>query len=432
MTLDLAPIEATLIDGLVKGYPGTAAPRRLSEIGAAGWNILRGDVPFPCAVLKTSAIAANRTWMRAFIASSGTVLAPHGKTTMCPQIFAMQLTDGAWGLTAATVEQLQVYRRFGVARVLMANQLVGRANIAFVVAELNRDAAFEFCCLVDSVQGVELLAATARSCGATRPIDVLIEIGAPLGRTGVRTAEAALAVAASVAAAGPALRLTGVEIYEFAVKAADDTERERLAGEILAQFERIVRSLDAAGAFASADQVILSAGGTNFIDLAAGQLAAITLSRPTLNIVRSGCYVSHDHLAYTRAFERIRERLGDAAPAGGLVPALEVWACIQSRPEPGRAFATAGKRDLSYDFEMPTPFAWSRHGGAPEPLGPGYAITALNDQHLYLQLPADGPLQVGDLLGIGISHPCTTFDKWRLIYLVNDAYDVTGAVLTYF
>lgn len=190
--------------------------------------------------------------------------------------------------------------------------------------------------------------------------------------------------------------------------------------------------MDAASVFSALDHIILSAGGTNFIDLAAGQLAGFALSRPVKPIVRSGCYVSHDHLAYTRAFERIRERLGEDAPLGGLQPALEVWACLQSRPEPDRAFATAGKRDLSYDFEMPTPFAWSRAGGAPQSLRGGHAITALNDQHLYLQLPAESPLQVGDLLGVGISHPCTTFDKWRLIYLVNDAYDVTDAVLTFF
>lgn len=431
MNLSLEPIEATLIDGLFKGYPGTADPRPLSAIGRAGWNILRGDVPFPCAVLKSSALEANRSWMRRFIAGSGCVLAPHGKTTMCPQIFAMQLQDGAWGLTVATVEQLQVYRRFGVSRVLMANQLVGRAAIAYVVAELNRDPDFSFCCLIDSVDGVRLLAETARACGAKRAIDVLIEVGAPLGRTGVRDTASARAVAAAAAEAKPFLRLTGAEIYEFAVKAAHEDEREERAAAFLEVFGRIVQALDADGAFAAVDEIILSGGGTNFIDMAAQSIAALALSRPARCIVRSGCYVSHDHLAYTRAFERIRERLGDSAPAGGLMPALEVWACIQSRPEADRAFATAGKRDLSYDFEMPVPFAWSR-GGAPEPLGPGYAVTALNDQHLYLQVPRSSPLGVGDLIGIGISHPCTTFDKWRLVYLVNDAYDVTGALMTFF
>lgn len=432
MTMRLDPIEAILVDGLFKGYPGTADPRPLSAIGKAGWNVLRGDVPFPCAVLKTSALEANRAWMSRFIEGSGCVLAPHGKTTMCPQIFAMQLDDGAWGITAATVEQLQVYRRFGVSRVLMANQLVGRAAIAFVVAELNRDPGFTFFCLADSVEGVRILAATARDCGATRPIDVLVEIGSPLGRTGVRDAQSALAVAEAVIESGSVLRLAGAEVYEFAVKVGDEDEREERAALLLQTFGYVVQALDAAGAFADVDEIVLSGGGTNFIDMAAGSLAGIGLSRPTRCIVRSGCYVSIDHLGYTRAFDRIRERLGPRAPDGGLVPALEVWACVQSRPEDNRAFATAGKRDLSYDLELPTPVSWSHGGGPAKSLGPGHAVTALNDQHLYLKVPPSSPLGVGDLIGFGISHPCTTFDKWRLIYLVNDVYDITGAVLTFF
>ena len=67
-----------------------------------------------------------------------------------------------------------------------------------------------------------------------------------------------------------------------------------------------------------------------------------------------------------------------------------------------------------------------------EAMPPGHSITRLNDQHAFLRCPAGSPLAVGDLVGLGISHPCTTFDKWSLISVVNDTYDVVGAIRTFF
>ena len=56
----------------------------------------------------------------------------------------------------------------------------------------------------------------------------------------------------------------------------------------------------------------------------------------------------------------------------------------------------------------------------------------MNDQHTYLRVPAEADVRVGDLIGSGISHPCTTFDKWRALFTVDDSYRVTGAILTFF
>jgi D-serine dehydratase len=121
--------------------------------------------------------------------------------------------------------------------------------------------------------------------------------------------------------------------------------------------------------------------------------------------------------------------------AHGLNAALEVWALVQSCPEPGLALLGAGKRDLSYDIEMPMPKRWCRRGdGTPIDAPAGWKISALNDQHAYLRWPADqGPApQVGDRVGLGISHPCTTFDKWRWMAVVDEGYDVIDAIVTVF
>lgn len=432
--LNLEAIANWRVDATVKGFPGTAEPGPLSGIGARGWNVLRGDLPLPVAVLKVQALDHNRRWMKRFLAAARVGIAPHGKTTMAPQIFAWQIEDGAWGMTCATVAQLQVYRAAGVTRVLMANQIAGRANIAFVARELSRDPAFELYALVDSPEGARYLAEGLRASGATRPLNVLIEMGDPAGRTGAVSLAAALETAREIAAHPGELALAGVEGYEAVGVPLAPPEALARAERILAGIVETARTLDNAGLFRTGE-VILTAGGSEFFDLVAKRLANIGLSVPARAIIRSGCYLTHDDGLYRGSFEGIRARgLFDGLAQEGLIPALEIWTAVQSRPEPARAFLCAGKRDVSHDAGMPVAKRWYREGlhAAPVDMPAGHAISRLNDQHAYLDTLADSPLKIGDLVGLGISHPCTTFDKWRLIYLVDETYDVTGAVKTFF
>lgn len=430
----LPALDAWIVDDTVKGYPGGAPPRPLRELAHTGWNVLRQDLPFPVAVLKASVLDANRAWMRGFLAATGVSLAPHGKTTMSPQLFQAQLDDGAWGLTCATISQLQVYRRFGIRRVLLANQVVGQRNLAFLLDELARDADFEPCVLVDSVAGVAALVAAAQARRPGRALRVLLEVGQAGLRTGVRTLDDARAVLGAVEAGGPHLELRGVESYEGLVSGNADDAQARIGRLLDFQIE-VARLAAASRAAAGADPFLLTAGGSEFFDVVADRLRKADLGRPVQVVLRSGCYLTQDHLHYTRAFERILARgLGGSPVPGGLRPALEVWGCVQSRPEPTRAYVTGGKRDLSFDWELPTPALWYRDGThrAPQAMPAGHRAIGINDQHLHLEVPADSPLAVGDLVGLGISHPCTTFDKWRLIYVVNDDYEVLDAVRTFF
>jgi D-serine deaminase-like pyridoxal phosphate-dependent protein len=56
----------------------------------------------------------------------------------------------------------------------------------------------------------------------------------------------------------------------------------------------------------------------------------------------------------------------------------------------------------------------------------------MNDQHAYLHVPPGTQIAVGDLLGCGIIHPCTAFDKWRRLALVDEEYRVLDTIDTYF
>jgi D-serine deaminase-like pyridoxal phosphate-dependent protein len=342
------------------------------------------ELPLPVLVLRESAVAHNLALMAAWCEERGVSLAPHGKTTMAPALIRRQLEAGAWGMTAASVPQLTVMRDAGARRVILANQLVGAPEIAWFERERQGIEAY---CLVDSVAGVHALAAGVRA-----PLPVLIELGGP--RAGCRTLEAALAVADTVE---PPLVLAGVEGFEGTLPAGE-------VDPYLARLRELVQALDARGAFAG--EIIATAGGSAFFDRV---VEALRFDRPVRVILRSGCYITHDDGVYA-----------ESSPLPELRAALELWARVLSCPEPGLAIAGFGKRDAPYDLGLPLVRSHA-----------GVRVDALNDQHAFLDDP-DGVLRVGDTVVCGISHPCTAFDKWPLIGVVDDDDVVAGAVRTHF
>ena len=420
------------VDPTAKGWP-LRQPLPLGEVGQQRWNVLRQDLPLPVALIKASALSNNSRWMRSFLKRFGVAICPHGKTTMAPQLFARQLADGAWGITVATVQQLQVCRRFGVQRVIMANQLVGCQAIHEVLAELEADPSFWFACLVDSVELVEQLATEIRAFGLDRPLQVLLEGGYPGGRTGCRSREQALAVARAVAAT-PELALVGIEGFEGLINRPTPAETEASVEAFLASLVEIGRACAKDNLFAPG-KVLLTAGGSAFFDQVTEAFRTAGLEREVEVVLRSGCYLTHDSNMYRQFFAAMRKRHPEIDQlGGGLRPALELWAYVQSTPEPGLAIATLGKRDVSFDADLPTPEQWFRPGTheRPQPLGSGFAVTGLSDQHAFVALPNDSPLRVGDMVSFVISHPCTTFDKWQLLYMVDDDYRVIEGIRTFF
>ena len=423
-----------LLSGLVKGVPGGIAPFKLREAGARRWNLLREDLPLPAAVLKASAVDHNDRWMQSFLGLSGAAIAPHGKTTMSPALFRRQLEHGAWAMTVATVQQVQVCRSVGIDRVVLANQLVGRQAMRYILDELAADETFEFYCLVDSVAGVTQLAEAARGRTLKAPVNLLLEGGTMGGRTGCRDLAGALEVARAAAATGSALRLRGVEGFEGLIQGKTSEEAAARVRAFLDFLARIAEACLHENLFAPGP-IVLSAGGSAFYDLVVERFSAEKLGRETIVLTRSGCYLTHDSAMYRRFFAELQERRPELRKLGdGLRPALEVWAYVQSRPEPTKAICTVGRRDISSDADMPVPELWYRPGAnaTPQPLDPGHTVTGLNDQHAHVTIPADSPLRVGDMVSFGVSHPCTTFDKWQVLWLVDDAYTVTGAVRTFF
>lgn len=412
-----------------KGMPVLDRPLRLGEVGSQGWNALEGDIPWPAMVLKESAVAGNIELMAAFCREHGLELAPHGKTTMSPQLAHRQLGAGAWGITVATASQAALFRRFGVPRLILANQLLDPAGVRWVAHALGDDPSFDLFCLVDSVAGVERLDYLLAQAGAAPTIKVLIELGVSGKRAGCRTSDQIDRVAAAVDRA-EGLTLAGLEAFEGVIGATRDAGTVARVRSFLDWVKQEAERLMEAGRFPEGDRVVVTIGGSAYPDLVAHTLGrAWTPPQPAMVVLRSGCYVTHDHGLYAAA-----SPFGDRAEPGGqrLVPALEIWGVVLSRPEPELAIVGFGKRDVPYDAGLPVPIATSAPGEPVTPIPTGVEVTGLNDQHAMLRVPADAPLTVGRLIGCGISHPCTAFDKWALIPLVDDGYRVVGAVRCYF
>jgi D-serine dehydratase len=432
VSLNLEPILDATVDARAKGYPHAAPPMRLRDVGRQGWNVLRGDLPFPVAVVRRSAMRHNSAWMREFTQATGVAIAPHGKTTMCPQIFAQQLADGAWGMTVANVHQLGICTSLGVRRVIIANQVVARNDVARMVELMRAHRDLAVCFLVDSLAQLEGVVAAARANDPARPLAALLEVGHAGGRTGTRSVDEAMTLARAIAAS-EVVQLAGIECYEGLAITGDTQRDQRHVAGLVETVHAVASACDRERLFADGE-IILSAGGSAVFDIVARELPQ-RLSRPVRTILRSGCYVTHDSGNYERLFERVRARSGEPWQSGpGLRPALEVWGLVQSRPEPTLAILTMGRRDASYDIEMPRPLKWFRQGTHAQPQGvPGeWRVEKLNDQHAYLRIPANADVRVGDLVGCGISHPCTTFDKWQLLMEVDDDYAVVDALRTFF
>ncbi len=423
----LAGLADERVDHRFKALPPDAQGLTVAALTAERRDLFTGGFTTPVLALSAESVEHNLALLETYAQRHGLVFAPHGKTSMSPQLFARQLEHGAWGITAAVPHQARVYRAYGIRRIFLANELVDAAALRWLAGELDADPDFRFVCYVDSVRGVELMDQALRAARASRPVDVVVELGAGEGaRTGARTEADCAAVADAVAEAG-SLRLVGVAGYEGEVPQASG-ERVR---DWLRRLVALAADFDAQGRFATleaGEPIVISAGGSAWFDAVADVFAEIPeLSSPVCKLLRSGAYVSHDdgHYRHLTPFNRVPEE-------GALQPAFRLWAQVVSRPSPGQAFLNAGKRDAAYDLDLPVAqvVRSGRDGSVRE--ASGIEITGLSDQHAWVRTADGTELEVGDWVGMGLSHPCTSFDKWQLIPLVAADGTVTDYIRTFF
>jgi D-serine dehydratase len=413
-----------LVHGLAKGLGSWKRDMPTSDIPTLGWKLLSEDLSLPTAVLCQERLNHNLAWMKEFASQYRVHLAPHGKTTMAPKLFQRQIEAGAWGITLATASQVRVAYDHGIRRVLMANQLVGKENIS-LVARLLEDPQFEFFCLVDSADLVEHLGRLLPDRGPR--LNVLLEFGVDGGRTGVRDASALAGTLAALKRRQAQFVLCGVEVYEGIL------HDEAAVRAFLEKAVHVTATLAQEGRF-ERSPAILSGAGSAWYDVVADVFSKADFHHPMEIVLRPGCYLTHDVGVYREAQEQIKRRNPIAHQMNStLLPALQLWAYVQSIPERCKAILGLGKRDAAFDAGLPTPALHYRPGTErPVPVPQSWSLTKMMDQHAYMQIAEGSDARVGDMVGLDISHPCLTFDKWRYLSVVDSDYKVIEVVETFF
>ncbi|MFV0373020.1 alanine racemase [Microbacterium sp.] len=375
-----------------------------------------GEFATPLLTLDRTALAHNTAVMSEWARSQGVLLAPHGKTTMAPALWRQLLDAGAWGLTLATVWQAQVARASGVVRILIANAVVDPIGLAWLSRELDAHPEVEIIVWADAPATVVLMEGVLTDIGARRPLAVIAELGAHGGRTGARGQERATALAAQISAS-PRLRLAGVGGYEGAL--AHDRSPASLA-RVDAYLDEMVglhNEVSARGLYHA--HPIVTAGGSAYFDRVSDRLVGSVGTATVL--VRAGAFQVHDDGFYAGIGP-----LGRTVPGLALRSAMHAWVRVVSAPESRLRLFDAGKRDLPFDEGLPVVQGVRGLSAAETRNALGDSrVSALNDQHGFLQLGAGadaGALPVGSVIRLGLSHPCTALDKWRLIPVLDDAH----------
>ncbi|HBC7878895.1 TPA: amino acid deaminase [Klebsiella oxytoca] len=404
----------------MKYHSDTLIPHKAAIMSAPA-NLLAEEVCLPAALLKKTALENNIAWMQRYADARGVSLAPHGKTTMTPWIFQAQQRAGAWGIGVGSAWQASAAMASGVERVLMVNQLVGRANMRAVSRLKAHYRAAEFICCIDSLANARALSTFFNERRQT--LDVLIEQGVAGGRCGCRSVEDALALA-QAAAELPGLRLRGLELYE-GVLHGDDPQPQveallRQAADLACRMEHLVEG-----------EFVLTGAGTVWYDVVCNIWLAAKKPARCRIVIRPGCYITHDRGIYDIAQKALVARDPIACDLGGdLTSALELMAMVQSVPEADRAVVNFGKRDCAFDAGLPQPMARYRNGA--QLSAEGIESVGIMDQHCMLRLAPGSDVQVGDILVFGTSHPCLTFDKWKTLLLVDEQYNVLEELDTLF
>ncbi|AUJ72289.1 alanine racemase [Pseudoalteromonas sp. NC201] len=402
---------------------GTGDPLQLE---GCGWDILAEQVSLPVAVIKQDAISHNANWMVNFAKESQVLLAPHGKTTMSPALFTLQLEHGAWAITVATVPQVSVAIVAGAKRVILANQLVGEYHMKQVASMLT-DTDVELYCFVDSIANAHALG-TFFTQHSLR-ISILLEVGVEGGRAGWRNL-ATIVQLVNVCQQYASLEVAGIGFYEGVIHGHNAEQR------IATFVDSVIKTaadLRQKNVFSKALPIITGAGSA-WYDVVTKTLNKSEQAQQFRFVIRPGCYLIHDTGIYQDAQQAVLSRSNLACDLGeSLVSSLSIWAYVLSTPEPGVAIIGMGKRDVAFDAGMPTPeLIYSPPSKQLCSLGGAVKVEKIMDQHAMVSIAFGCEVQVGDMICFSTSHPCLTFDKWRQIGVVERDWVITQTISTYF
>ncbi len=339
--------------------------------GAVGLAV--EDLDTPALLLDLPAAERNLRRMADFFRGRKAQLRPHFKNHKCPALALRQLAAGsAVGMTCAKLGEAEVLARHGVADILVANQVVGRAKLRRLVDLARR---IDLKVAVDDAAHVEAMSQAAQ--GAQVTVGVLVEVNIGMDRCGVAPGEPALGLARLVARS-PGLRFAGLQAYEgHAVYENDALRREQAVRDSMALALETRRLIERDGI-----AVAVLSGGSSSTYQIAGQIEGV-------DEIQAGTYATMDW----RYAEMVHE----------FEIALSVLARVISK-RPGAAVLDVGLKGMGSDFGPPRVKHW-----------PDAQIPSFRSEEHCVVRPAP-EWRVGDAVELVPSHACTTCNLHRVMY----------------
>ena len=414
-------MTSVTLGGHLRGMPAAMQDGTAAELVSLRLDPAAGQMSLPLLTLDEAVFDSNAKAFFGFAANHSLGVFPHLKTSMAPSLARRLLAAGADGMTVADARQAAVLLSHGITRVMLANQIGGRGAALRLATLLARYPKAELTVFVDSTEGLAALADAWRDRADLPRLGIAVEVGT--GRGGVRSRQAAQALIDAVLNAGTSgtkgLYLEGVAAYEGAA-ALPGFDAPAVEASIAELLDRLAdAAIHARARMDPVRSLTVTAGGSAYFDLVVHRLAPmIAILSPARLVLRSGALFFHDHGIYARAMAAMTRRYADG-PSGSFRPALKLWAEVLSRPEPGLAILGFGMRDAPVDQGLPVPLELYHDGSLVAAALAGCTIDRLNDQHAFMSLPPGAELAVGDIVSLGISHPCTCIDHWRLVWGVG-------------
>ena len=413
---------------------------KVKNIPKKKWNIFKDNVQFPILTIKESIFKKNIESMTKYANQNGVFLAPHSKTSMCPQLLKKL---NCWGFSVANNQQLSVLLEMGIKNIIIANLITNKSNITSLLklVEKYRYSKNIYLC-VDSLFGINLLSKTSIEYKSRSKIKILIETGFKNSRSGIRDLATLKQLTEKIIKLPNNFLLSGILFYEGAASTKNYKETLKRINKIIKfstnSFEYLWNNN-----FFNSKEIILSGGGSEYFDLVVASFKKYRNIKNLKLVIRPGSFLAYGHGYYTKRLDEIDKRGGlffnnnnnNIKATNLFSPSLELWAYIISIQDKNMAILNFGKRDVSFDLGYPVPLAIYRKSKLIIKLDSkkkNLIIRRLNDQHAFLDYSGYDNIQIGDLIKFGISHPCITIDKWSFFYMCDEKYNIKEALKTFF
>ena len=352
-------------------------------IGEAGG---RARLNTPALLLDLDALDRNIERMAAHCRRTGQALRPHAKTHKSVEVARRQIAAGAVGQCCATLGEAEVLAGAGIPGVLVTSPVVGTGRAARLVA-LN-EAAEGLMAVADDASAVAALAEAASG----KPLSLLVDIDVGTRRTGVLSAQAAVALARQIDEA-PGLVFAGIQGYAGHLQHVYDYgERAEAVAEVSRRLAHVASVLADAGLAPP----LVTGGGTGTHDL--------DYRHGVLGELQAGSYTVMD-VDYGKV------ALTEDGP-GPFEPAMFVQATVVSAAGDEFAIVDAGLKALATDGPMPL-FA----RGAPDDASFSFA----GDEHGRVHYAEDNPgrLRVGDIVELHPPHCDPTVNLYDVYHAMR-------------